>query len=171
MMKLLLPCNDLGYYCIYAILPHSILLSQAKIQINGCFPPPTGGGVAEGFPKMKQHEKYARVEVLSLQRKAAELHAKIIKAKEGLFFLGEVKKLLGEQEMKQTLDFGPICAIMDWHPCMLSYAKFQETIVPPMPYGIELCTDYACENEGKAVIKSCYFCGYADLHSHKSNNS
>ncbi|KAM0982749.1 hypothetical protein ACFX11_015790 [Malus domestica] len=81
MMKLLLPCNDLGYYCIFAILPHSILLSQAKIQINGCFPPPTGGGVAEGFPKMKQHEKYARVEVLSLQRKAAELHAKIIKVK------------------------------------------------------------------------------------------
>ncbi|KAM1516710.1 hypothetical protein ACFXTH_015630 [Malus domestica] len=68
---------------------------------------------------------------------------------------GEVKKLLGEQEMKQTLDFGPICAIMDWHPCMLSYAKFQENIVPPMPYGIELCTKYACENEGKAVIKSC----------------
>ncbi|KAM1186547.1 hypothetical protein FF1_015689 [Malus domestica] len=83
--------------------------------------------------------------------------------KEGLFFLGEVKKLLGEQEMKNALDFGPICAIMDWHPCMLSYVKFQETIVPPMLYGIELCTEYACENEGKAVIKSCYFCGYADL--------
>ncbi|XP_050121461.1 uncharacterized protein LOC126599170 [Malus sylvestris] len=81
MMKLLLPCSDLGYYCIFAILPHSLLLSQAKVQINGCFPPPTGGGVAEGFPKMKQHEEYARAEVLSLQRKAAELHAKIIKVK------------------------------------------------------------------------------------------
>lgn len=46
-----------------------------------------------------------------------------LQGKEGLFFLGEVKKLLGEQEMKQALDFGPICAIMDWHPCMLSYAK------------------------------------------------
>lgn len=29
-----------------------------------------------------------------------------------------------------------------------------------MPYGIELCTEDVCENEGKAVIKSCYFCGY-----------
>lgn len=56
-------------------------ICDAKIQINGCFPPPTGGGVAEGFPKMKQHEEYARAEVLSLQRKAAELHAKIIKVK------------------------------------------------------------------------------------------
>ncbi|KAM2978609.1 hypothetical protein FF2_015390 [Malus domestica] len=57
------------------------LTLEAKVQINGCFPPPTGGGVAEGFPKMKQHEEYARAEVLSLQRKAAELHAKIIKVK------------------------------------------------------------------------------------------
>ncbi|TQE00009.1 hypothetical protein C1H46_014387 [Malus baccata] len=57
------------------------LTLEAKVQINGCFPPPTGGGVAEGFPKMKQHEEYARDEVLSLQRKAAELHAKIIKVK------------------------------------------------------------------------------------------
>lgn len=43
--------------------------------------------------------------------------------KEVLFFLGEVKKLLGEQEMKQALDFGPICVILDCHPCMLSFAK------------------------------------------------
>ncbi|KAM2032348.1 hypothetical protein EV1_014373 [Malus domestica] len=78
--------------------------------------------------------------------------------KEGLFFLGEVKKLLGEQVMKHALDFGPICAILDWHPCMLSFVK--ETIVPPMPYGIALCTEYACENEGKAVIKRCHLCGY-----------
>ncbi|KAM2437234.1 hypothetical protein EV1_014293 [Malus domestica] len=31
------------------------------------------------------------------------------KGKEEFFFLVEVKKLLGEQEMKQALDFGPIC--------------------------------------------------------------
>ncbi|KAM1096901.1 hypothetical protein PS2_014123 [Malus domestica] len=31
------------------------------------------------------------------------------KGKEEFFFLVEVKKLLGEQEMKHALDFGPIC--------------------------------------------------------------
>ncbi|KAM1736186.1 hypothetical protein ACFX12_014572 [Malus domestica] len=54
---------------------------------------------------------------------------------------------------------GALCQ-QGYPPRILSFKQFQETIVPPMPYGIALCIEYACENERKVVIKRCHLCGY-----------